>query len=314
MTFKTLLDYKYSPLPYTDYKESSTASVVETPISKEPLGDSVYVRKGTTEEGRLIEDLCTFIRNLGDTTPAMSPATCLGIVRLEEEKYAANVNSSTEDTQRASFHSQNGAVVVCLDDYLVPNQSWELTRQKRMALALSLSLTILQFFPTPWISTLWTWKDFSMVRGERSKIFVTKIFFSTSHNPDEGTSQFPPYETSPFWACFGEPVLTRLGCRLELAIGKRLSDLRQPQHLDNAGDLDMLDLCTTKDVVESGLVFQEARECYNNAVQACLTHQVMLPEGVKGLNSKHDNFQLDLEQFVVAPIRDFYTASWGQVT
>jgi hypothetical protein len=76
----------------------------------------------------------------------------------------------------------------------------------------------------------------------------------------------------------------------------------------------MLDLWAAKDLVESGLVFQEAGECYTNAVQACLTHQAMLPEGVKGLNSKYDNFQLDLEQFVVAPIRVFYTASWGQLT
>lgn len=83
--------------------------------------------------------------------------------------------------------------------------------------------------------------------------------------------------------------------------------------MNNAEDLDKLDLWAAKNVAESGLVFQEAGECYNNAVQACLTHQVMLPEGFKGLNSKHDNFQLDLEQFVVAPIRDFYTASWGQV-
>jgi hypothetical protein len=297
----------------TGSKESAITSVVETSASKEPFDDSASLCKATIEESGLIDDLCTFIKNLGETSPVMSPATCLGLVRLEEKKYAEKVTPGANDAPQES-HSQDGGGVVCLDDYLAPNHSWELTRQKRMALALSLSLTILQFYPTPWISTVWTWKDFSMVRGERSKIFVTKKFFSASHNAEEGASQPLPYETSPFWACFGEPVLTRLGCRLvELAIGKRLSDYRQPQKLDTAEDPDMLDLWTAQKVVESGLVFQEAGECYNNAVQACLTHQVMLPEGVKGLNSKHDNFQLDLEQFVVAPIRDFYAASWGQI-
>ncbi len=297
-----------------DTKESAITSVVETAASKAPM-DDFSSNQATSEESRLIDDLCAFIRNLGETSPVMSPATCLGLIRLEERKYADKTTPTMpDDTPRPSC-LQDGGGIVCLDDYLAPNHSWELTRQKRMALALSLSLTILQFFPTPWVSTVWAWKDFSMVRGERSQIFVTKKF-SASHNRDESASQPPPYETSPFYACFGEPVLTRLGCRLvELAIGQRLSDLKQTQKLDTVQDPDMLELWIAKEVMESGRVFQEAGECYNNAVQACLTHQVMLPEGIiRNLNSKHDDFQLDLEQFVVAPIRDVYSTNWGQIT
>jgi hypothetical protein len=83
--------------------------------------------------------------------------------------------------------------------------------------------------------------------------------------------------------------------------------------LMQGGDEDMLDLMTAKHLVGEGRVLEEAGQCYHDAVQACLTHQVILDTGVKGLTSKHVNFQLDVERFVVAPIRDSYQASWGLI-
>lgn len=36
-----------------------------------------------------------------------------------------------------------------------------------------------------------------------------------------------------------------------------------------------------------------------------------MANGVRALNSKHVDFELDVERFVVAPIRNYYDASWG---
>jgi hypothetical protein len=118
--------------------------------------------------------------------------------------------------------------------------------------------------------------------------------------------------TSAFWEMYGEPVLTRLGFALvELALGKRLSQLR-PVNEDQNIDEDMLDLLTAKSVVKSGLVLHEAGQVYNDAVQACLDHQVVVSEKVMGLKSEHKNFQQDLEEFVIGPLRNFHAASWPQ--
>jgi hypothetical protein len=76
----------------------------------------------------------------------------------------------------------------------------------------------------------------------------------------------------------------------------------------------MLDLQTAKDVVNKGCVKEEAGQIYHDAVQACLSHQVMMPSGMKALNSKHPKFQQDLEQFVVGPIRNSHRATWPEVT
>jgi hypothetical protein len=234
----------------------------------------------------------------------------LGVLGLKNknEKYAIKVTSLDGDPSQP-------ASLVCLDDYLSANQKWDATRKKRMDLALSLSLAILQFYTTPWIDMWWTWKDFCMVKGDKSQIFVTKRFYST-HSPLNIKSQPPthPLSTSTFWDCYGEPVLTRLGFALvELALGQRLSDLRQGECAVTE-DEDMLDLMTAKQLVEEGRVLDEAGQCYHDAVQACLTHQVITDTEVKGLSSKHVNFQSDVEKFVVAPIRDSYAASWGQIS
>lgn len=112
--------------------------------------------------------------------------------------------------------------------------------------------------------------------------------------------------------------MTRLGFALvELALGKRLSQHRlanEDQNIDEDKhiDEDMLDLLTAKSVVESGLVLDEAGQVYSDVVQACLVHQVVGPEKVVGLKSEHKNFQQDLEEFVVGPLRNFYAASWPQ--
>jgi hypothetical protein len=259
------------------------------------------------EQGGLIGDLCNFIKTLGEQNPIPAPASCLGVLGVKEKKYKVQVTS-------LDGYSSEPPSLLSLEEYLSPPHKDEITRRKRMDLALSLSLAILQFYRTPWIDMWWTWKDFCVLKGDKSQIFVTKRFYS-SHSRLSPKAQSHAASTSAFWECFGEPVLTRLGFALvELALGRRLSELRDQQEgIMQGGDEDMLDLMTAKHLVGEGKVLEEAGQCYHDAVQACLTHQVIMGTGVKGLNSAHGNFQLDVERFVVAPIRDSFQASWGLI-
>ncbi len=226
---------------------------------------------------------------------------------MKEKEYTVKITSVATDES----HDRN---VICLDDCLVPYEKWELTRRKRMDLALSLSLAILQFYSTPWLDMWWTWKDFCMLKEDNKQVFVTGKFYSTQRPSTPSAQKLThPASASMFWSLYGEPILTRLGFALiELALGKRLSQLR-PRDVDPAGDQDMLDTYTAKSLLDDGSIEEEAGRCYHDAVQACLSHKVMMASGPRALDSSHPNFQQDLERFVVGPIRDFHIATWGQI-
>jgi hypothetical protein len=252
------------------------------------------------ENTRVIPDLCKFVKDLDDATASPSQNLCLGVLGAKK-KYTIQITSVDS--------------VVCLDDYLVASQSWELSRRTRIDLALSLSLVILQFYSTPWLDTWWTWKDFCMLKNEKPQVFINRKFYSTQKSLNALPRQTShSTSASMFWYIMGEPILTRLGFALvELALGKRLFELRSPNGAEIV-DEDMLDFQTAKNAVSSGLILGEAGQLYNDAVKACLDHRVILPSGVVELNSKHQNFQQDLEQFVVAPIRNLRASNWGLTT
>jgi hypothetical protein len=148
----------------------------------------------------------------------------------------------------------------------------------------------------------WTWKDFCVLKGDKSQIFVTKKFYSIPLPLNIKTRINHPASTLDFWNLIGEPVLTRLGFALvELALGQKLSELRQEEPTQRHEE-DMMDLMTAKRLVNEGRVLNEAGQRYHDAVQACLTHQVFMDSGIR-----------DMEKFVVSPIRDFYQASWGSI-
>ena len=263
------------------------------------------------ENVRRIDNLCILVKSLDEPLPLSTQTSCLGILGGKEKEYTVKITSVGAD---ATTNHRN---VVCLDDYLVPYEKWELTRQKRMDLALSLSLAILHFYSTPWIDAWWTWKDFCMLKDDNKQVFVTGKFYSTQKpsSPTATTAKklTHPAAASTFWECFGEPILTRLGFALiELALGKRLSESR-PENPDPNVDQDMLDTFTAKSVLADGSVHQAAGQVYHDAVQACLSHQVTIDSGPRSLDSKHPNFQQDLERFVVGPIRDCHIATWGQI-
>lgn len=235
--------------------------------------------------------------------------SCLGFLGDKTKMHSFRITSVAGDS--STHHS-----VVCMDDCLIPSEDWHLTRKMRMDLALSLSLAILQFYSTSWIDMWWTWKDFCMLKDDKSHVFVNRKFYSVQ-NP---LSRQPSHSqlTSTFWAIRGEPILTRLGFALvELALGKRLSEFRESDD-DQNQDEDMLDLQTAMKIVEQGLVREETCQIYHDVVETCLTHQVKIPSEVEGLvkelSAKHKNFQQDLEQFVVGPLRNFHSTSWPQAT
>jgi hypothetical protein len=235
-----------------------------------------------------------------------TPPPCHGVLGLKDKRYAVKVTPLDGDCS-------NPKSLLCLEDYLLSNQQPNFSRQKRMDLALGLSLAILQFFSTPWIDMWWTWRDFCILKDDMSQIFVTKKFYSTQNlNPKVQTPIHSP-QISMFWECIGEPILTRLGFALvELALGNRLSDLRE-QNSGLDANPDMLDLITARQLVSEGRVLREADRRYNDAAKACLMHEISTPNGARRLNSKHPDFQADLETFVVAPIREGYASSWGTV-
>ena len=226
---------------------------------------------------------------------------------MEEKEYTVKITS-------VETGSSNDRSVVCLEDCLVPYETWQFTLQKRVDLALSLCLAILQFHSTPWIDTWWTWKDFCVLKDDNKKVFVTGKFYSTQRLLSPTTESLAhPVSASLFWACYGEPILTRLGFALaELALGKRLSQLR-PLNVDPNGDQDMLDTITAKQVLKDGTILEETSQPYHDAVQACLDHSVIMSSGLKKLDSADPNFRQDLERFVVGPIRDFHMVTWGQI-
>lgn len=252
----------------------------------------------------LIRDLCKFVQDLDDPKACPAQNSCLGVLGANEKKYTVKITSVDDDP--STHHS-----IVCLDDCLVPTESWKLSRRTRMDLALSLSLAILHFYSTPWIDGWWTWKDFCMLKDDKSQVFINRKFYS-DQSPHISRQTSHSASTSAFWEMYGEPVLTRLGFALvELALGKRLSQLREPNENPDI-DEDMLDLQTAKDVVKRRLILDEAGQVYNDAVQACLEHQVIMPSKVTGLKSEHKNFQRDLVEFVVGPLWNFHAVSWPQ--
>ncbi|RFU32311.1 hypothetical protein B7463_g4031, partial [Scytalidium lignicola] len=271
---------------------------------KEQRGRSVSFSESQIEDDDTgqIEDLCHFIKNLEADLEV--PTSASGVLRLTEKKYTVKAATFDEDSPSRS--------VVCLDDYIASSTGpRKLSRRKRMDLSLMLSITLLQFITTPWIDMWWTWKDFVVLQGDKSQIFVSKKFYS-KHNANRTTTVHSQL-TSAFWDCIGEPELTRLGFALiELAMGKRLSELAD-EECDPNMDRDMMDYRTAKNLMDSGAILEEAGQCYHDVVQACLTHQVIGDSGVKTLNSRNSSFQLDLERFVVAPIRDYYTKTWQEV-
>jgi hypothetical protein len=124
-----------------------------------------------------------------------------------------------------------------------------------------------------------------------------------------------------FWAGIGEETLTRLGFALiELGLGRRLSELRQDgsippdPRMRPTIDVDILDFWTAEGVLDSGLLFHEQCEDYEEVVRVLIRHEVMENCGKRLLSSRKPSFYNDVERFVIAPLYDLWSVLWGNRT
>ncbi|MCJ1381136.1 hypothetical protein MMC17_004245 [Xylographa soralifera] len=246
-----------------------------------------------------IPDLCIFLKSLGSSAHISN--TSPGILRLAEKQYQLRVPLSVQDFEV----SPN---IVCLDD-LLTSQRFPLSRQERINLALRLSYAILEFYSTPWIETCWTWKDFSIDKHNNAQLFVTQKFYSSRSRTLSSCGQGSI--SSAVWAIHGEPILTRLGFALiELAMGRRLSELRQKDQYSNY-DTDTRDFLTAQYLIDSGRIRQEESRDYEDVVKTCLNHEYLRMSDLIRLDSKSPTFQDNVEQYVIAPLHKIWTINFG---
>lgn len=256
--------------------------------------------------GQPIPDLCVFVKTL--KVDVRVSDTVFGILGLQEtkKKYKLHVTSLTGDISTSRS-------VVCLEDLIDCSHGPPLSRKERIGLALRLSHAVLQFYSTPWIDGCWTWRDFCVMKDDEKRddlqLFVTQRFYSTL-NPS-ANSQDRDRMISDFWKCIGEPILTRLGFALiELALGKRLADLRDPT-TSCSEDPDILDMYTAKRLLQSGQIELQEGQPYEDVVRACLKHQFVSKSGVRYLDSEKPNFQDDVKRCILAPLHSIWIESWG---
>ncbi len=244
-----------------------------------------------------IHDLCIFTRSLdpGDCKPGRQ--VC--VLRLKEKQYSLQPPTTLQGVP------QNVEYL----DQLLDDQHFLVSRKERICLALSLSHAVLSFYATPWIESCWTWNDFCIDRKDEGQLFAGRKFYSSQNKSLIPASQRPL--TSDFWAIRGEPTLTRLGFALiELALGRRLVELRSQYHSQNA-DPDALDFLTAKSLVDSGWIMRAESQAYEDVVMACLKHQFISNSEVIGLDSSRSNFQENAERSIISPLHTIVMASWG---
>ncbi|KAL8834256.1 MAG: hypothetical protein Q9170_003843 [Blastenia crenularia] len=243
-------------------------------------------------------DLCIFTKELDHEDSSTDRP--VGFLKRKEKQYQLQMPITPTGTPSPN--------VECLD-HLLADKHFLLSRKARIRLALSLSHAILSFYTTPWIDAYWTWRDFCIDREDEGQLFATRRFYANGKEYiDSGSCHSP---TSSLWAIHGEPTLTRLGFALiELALGKRLADLR-PDQLLQSSDPDTLDFLTAKNLVDSGQIMRAESQAYEDVVRVCLKHQFIRASEPVGLDSSHPSFQENAEQSIIAPLHTIVTGSWG---
>ncbi|KAL9598500.1 MAG: hypothetical protein Q9219_004473 [cf. Caloplaca sp. 3 TL-2023] len=226
----------------------------------ETIGTSrrVSVTECSQSRGNPLLDLCILTKTL--SPEESSSDRLIGFLKRKEKQY------QLQTPKRAP--SPCSPKVECLD-HLLTDEDFLFSRKERIHLALSLSHAILSFYSTPWIDAYWTWRDFCIDRDNEGQLFATRRFYS--NHKDMLTPGTSP--ASSLWAIHGEPSLTRLGFALiELALGKRLVDLRQ-YYQHPSTDPDTLDFLTAKNLIDSGRVMRAESQAYEDVVRVCLEHQ-----------------------------------------
>ncbi|CZR52362.1 uncharacterized protein PAC_02239 [Phialocephala subalpina] len=257
-----------------------------------------------------IEDLCKTVRALD--APGDLEHERIGVLSSRDKIYELRRTMTGQET--SSFEE-----TIDLDDLLASYQD-TLFRNYRFGLALRLSYAVLQFYSTPWIEPNWSWKDFTIaMNGDRPQkgdpLFITHNFYSTRRQVAKSEAA----RSFGFWAGVGEETLTRLGFALiELGLGRRLSELRQDGSIQAdprmvmTTDQDILDFWTAEGVLDSGLLFQEQGEDYEEVVRVLIKHEFEENCEKKLLSSRKPSFYRDVERLVITPLYGLWTDSWGR--
>lgn len=258
-----------------------------------------------------IGDLCQWLRTHRESPPGSLEEGSQGVLGPDGKRYT--VASRAHD-------NLNAPTVTSMDDCLSSGDGGGLTRRTRLDLALHLASAIERFHPTSWIDIAWTWRNFSMMTEDRShRLCITRRFWSLDSRHPSLIN--PP--TSKFWRNLRhkDPMLVRLGFALiELAMGKRLSDIRASMNKD--GDTveqetewmkDLEDWNTANDLVDANIIQDEVSSTYQQIVATCLQCEVLEDCGIKQLRSDSKTFEDDIEKFVVRPLRQYHANTWGIV-
>lgn len=261
------------------------------------------------DRGDSIEDLCSFVKTFCDSNNIDPKVTeeGIGILRSEQKKYKLETPTNSK-----KLHISQSTVSL---EELTSPRSTTLSRRDRISLALRLSYAILQYYKTGWIDDSWTWRDFSMATTEDQKpdeshLFVTQRFYSSSTKSSEIIAPDRPV-SGGFWEALGEPRLTRLGFALiELALGKRLAELRDKSY--DGMDPDMVDFCTARNLLRSGRIMREEGRAYHEVVWACIEHQFLCRSEIRALDSRQPTFHQDVEQSILTPLHCMFTETWGE--
>ncbi|KAF7504982.1 hypothetical protein GJ744_001503 [Endocarpon pusillum] len=261
---------------------------------------STSVVKCINPAAEQIVDLCKTIRSLDASEGGQQDSKSIGAL--------PSVGTDTYELLADQWEKDSSVQNMTTLEDIFTSDPCKLARGVRVELAVRLTTAVLQLCLTPWITSSWSWGDFSIAGLEGRQLdnlslFITHRFYSqckghpmspTSEQSDLGLLRLTP----------GEPALTRLGFALiELAFGKRLASMQgQFQHI--SGDPYYRDLAIAAALMNSGCILHEEGVRYHQAVLTCLKQEVQTPDGYskKSLSFKDPIFQQDAANAILKPL------------
>jgi hypothetical protein len=272
---------------------------------------SISVVKCGNPAAKQIVDLCKTIRSVGASESEQQDSKSIGVL--------PTVGTDTYELLTDQLEKDSSVQNMTTLEDIFTSTPCKLSRGVRIELAVHLSTAVLQLCLTPWITSSWSWRDFSMAglqgrQVDNLSLFVTHQFYSrcrghsmsaTSDRSDSGLLRLTP----------GEPALTRLGFALiELAFGKRLASM-QDQFQNIGGDPYYRDLAIAAALMNSGYILHEEGLRYHQAVLTCLKQDVQTQDGYskKSLSFKDPIFQQDAANAILKPLVGLWADFGGEV-